>query len=112
MTPSLGDLDHLIISNAFDESRLAEVLADCCQQFPELGEAAAQQLLTTQLCALVSVGKIGLYEVEIGRSYRSSAEYRDLSTAEALAVIQSGEHWGWAPDDAARVMHYLFATDR
>lgn len=109
MTPSLGDIDFLIMSNAFDESRLAEVLADCCQQFPELGESTAQQLLMKRLSELVSEGKVGIYEVEIGRRYRSSSEYRDLSTGEALAVIQSAMHWGWAPDDEASVMHYLFA---
>lgn len=111
MAPSRGDLDHPIMTNAFDESRLAEVLADYCNQHPELGESAAQQLLMKRLSDLVSEGKIGMYEVEIGRSYRSSKEYRDLSTEEALAVIQSGKHWGWAPNDDAKVTHYLFARD-
>jgi hypothetical protein len=60
-----------------------------------------------QLSALVSEGKIGMYEAEIGRTYPSSKEYRDLATEETLAVILSSSNWVWAPNDEARVMHYL-----
>jgi hypothetical protein len=60
-----------------------------------------------QISALVSEGKIEMYEAEIGRTYQSSKEYRDLSTEETLAVILSSRNRVWSLNDEARVMHYL-----
>ena len=109
MTPTSGDIDYVIMTNAHEESQLAEMLADYCQQYPGVGESEAQQLLKKRLSGLVSERKIGMYEVETGRTYRSSKEYRDLSTEEALAVILSSNNWGRAPNDVVRMTHHLFA---
>lgn len=111
MTPTSGDIDYVIMTNAYEESRLAEVLADYCRQYPEVGKSEAQQLLMKRLSDLVIERKIGMYEAEIGRTYQSSKEYRDLSTEETLAVILMSSNWVWVPNDEARVMHYLFAKD-
>jgi hypothetical protein len=112
MTPSSGDIDYVIMTNAYEESQLAEVLSDYCRQHPNVGESEAQQLLLKRLSDLVREGKIGMYEVENGRTYQFGKEYRDLSTEETLAVILGRNNWVWAAnDEAGGVIHCLFAKE-
>jgi hypothetical protein len=111
MTPPGEDLDGLIMTNAYEESRLAELLSDYCKEYPEAAESGARQVLMKRLSELVSMGKVGMYEAEIGRAYESGKDYRDLSPQEALAVISSPNGWDWALSDNSKVMHYLFAKE-
>jgi len=106
-----GDIDYILMANAQDESGLVEVINDYLQEYPHVGKPQAQELLVKRLSELVVEGKIGVYEFEHGRHYPSADDYRDLSTADALVLINNTENWNPKQIEKITLSHCLFQKD-
>lgn len=107
-----GDIDHIILSSANDEDRLAELLASFRKEHPEMEQAAALDRLKVALERMLQDGKIGIYESEIGRAYKSRSEYRDLPVEEAVTLIGRAGSWDWEATRDSKSVYHLFAKDR
>jgi hypothetical protein len=106
-----GDIDYVIMSSANDEDRFAELLSSFRNEYAEIEQSAAIDRLRVRLGQLLSDGKIGIYEFVTGRTYTGGSEYRDLSSDEALALMDRADIWEWEVPPDAEVIYHLFARD-
>ena len=105
------DLDYIIMTNAHEESRLGELLADLKQHSPDLSEAEAKQLLKPRILQLVAQKRIGFYALDISRPTQGELQPRDLEVPRSLDLVDDDHTWAWTPPEGAPI-YCLFAIDR
>jgi hypothetical protein len=105
----MTNIDLVIMTNAEEESRLAELLADYIQQNPAIDPAEARQAVAIRVADLLQRAKVGMYELPLRGG---SPPYRELPLSEALAVVAAPEQWEWEPPAGAGAFYPLFELDQ
>ena len=108
---SEADIDYIIMTNAHEESRFAELLADFRQSFSDVSEVSAKQLLRARLVELLIEARIGFYAIDHDASGDHRQLERDLTTAEAMKLIGDDRAWAWTPSEDS-ALYFLVAIDQ
>jgi hypothetical protein len=111
MTNPPHTLEYIVMLNCHEESRLAELLADYRQSYPQTEHQTARTALARRLSELIRSGKVGMYELPLDRRVSSPSEYRDLGVEEAVAIVQDASKWDWEAGNGENVFYLLFAQD-
>ena len=104
------DVDYLIMTNAHEESRLAELLVDLRQSFPGLSEVEARQRLRPRLLQLLAQKKIGIYSIDTAPSQHVEPQQCEMDLSKAKDLVEDDHAWAWTPPEGGP-LYCLFPID-